>query len=441
MRGHPGDFDRWAQSGLTGWSWADVLPVFRAQEDWQGPPDPLRGKGGAVTVGFNDYADPITSAFLEAGDQAGHGLTDDYNGATQEGFGRWQSSIRGGRRCSAVGAWIAPARRRETLTLWLNTHVTRIEIASGRATGVICHRGADLVRVRAVREVLLCGGVINSPQLLMLSGIGDAAALAPLDIGITADLPGVGRNLRDHISAAVSYQRSAPGPLHAAMRADRILPALGNALLRGKGIATALPAAGMAFLRSEEAGALPDVQLFCIAAPMSAGPWAPGLRAPYQDGYAIRVALLRPESTGTVSLTSADPFTAPRIVQNFLATDQDRRVLRAGLRLARHTGAQAALRGFAGRELFPGSDRAEDLDLHIRRTGVSVHHPLGTCRMGVAGDPGAVVDAQLRVFGIEGLRVVDASVMPDMIGGNINAAVMMLAGRAADMILADQAAA
>jgi 4-pyridoxate dehydrogenase len=276
--------------------------------------------------------------------------------------------------------------------------------------------------------------VINTPQLLMLSGIGDPAELKAVGIDARVALPGVGKNLQDHISAPIAYARKEPGPLHRAMRLDRIARKLATAYFLGKGIATDLPAGAMAFLCTPYAASLPDVQLIFISAPMTAGPYLAPFKAGYQDGYAIRAALLRPESRGFVRLTSADPRDPPAIVQNFLSTGRDWEVLRAGLRIAEEVGAQAPLRPFAGQRLAPRSVSDADLNAHVVATGITVHHPLGTCKMGVAGDPTAVVDSRLNVLGAQALRVVDASVMPDLVGGNINAPVIMIAERASDIV-------
>ncbi len=266
----------------------------------------------------------------------------------------------------------------------------------------------------------------------MLSGIGDPEALGAHGIACRVALPGVGRNLQDHISVAVGYRRREPGPFRAAMRADRIVPSLARAYFFGTGIANDLPGGVMAFLKSGMGGDLPDVQLLFNAAPLAANPWFPPFVPVFEDGFACRAVLLRPESRGEVSLASADPRAALRIRQNFLATDKDWAVLRAGLRMVREIGRQAPLARYTDAELAPGSDDA--IDAHIRATAITVHHPLGTCRMGAASDPASVVDPELKVLGVEGLRVVDASVMPDLVGGNINAPVIMIAEKAADMI-------
>ena len=434
VRGHRGDYDRWAQADLPQWSYDRVLPYFRRQESWEGGADRWRGSDGPLTTRFGRYADPLNDAFVVAGASAGHPFTDDYNGERQEGFGRLQSTIRDGRRCSAALAYLRPALGRPSLRLLVDTLAMRIVLEGSRAVGVEYVRGGERCTAFATREVLLCGGVINSPQLLMLSGIGAPDELRQVGIDARVPLAGVGKNLQDHMSAPIAYQRREPGPLHRAMRVDRIAMALGSAYFLGKGIATDLPAGAMAFLRSRHAGALPDVQFIFVSAPMTAAPYLAPFRPPYVDGFSIRAALLRPQSRGHVRLRSSDPSEAPMIVQNFLATTQDRQVLREGLRMADEVGRQGALRPFIERRLAPNGFADADLDAYVAETGITVHHPVGTCRMGTGGDTDAVVDGDLCVLGTEGLRVVDASVMPDLIGGNINAPVIMIAEKAADLI-------
>jgi choline dehydrogenase/4-pyridoxate dehydrogenase len=328
------------------------------------------------------------------------------------------------------------ARRGGQLRVEVRALATRVLFEGPRAVGIEYLKNGRRIIARAEREVILAGGVVNSPQLLMLSGIGDPEMLAAHDISIRISLRGVGRNLQDHISAAVAYRRREPGPLHARMRADRLLPDLARAWLRGTGIASEFMAPVMAFLRSEPGAVLPNIQFLIVAAPMTAGPYLAPFVPPYADGFAIRVAVLRPESRGYLTLASADPRTPPRIAQNFLAAERDRLTLKAGLRMAQAVGQQVALRPFVAAEVAPGPEDWSDaaLDAHIAATGISVHHPLGTCRMGSDAGEGAVVDGEFRVHGVEGLRVVDASVMPDMVGGNINAPVIMIAEKAADLI-------
>jgi 4-pyridoxate dehydrogenase len=432
VRGHRGDYDRWAAAGLREWSYAHVLPYFRRQEAWEAGASYFRGGDGPLGVRATRFADPLIDAFAAAGVSAGFPATADYNGARQEGFARVQMTVRDGRRCSAAAAYLRPALARRNLTVVTGVLATRIMMEGTRATGIEYRHGRQRMSVRAEREVILAGGVINSPQLLMLSGIGDPAELAAHGIAVRVPLPGVGKNLQDHISAGPAWQRRGRGPFHAAMRIDRILRALARARRRGEGIAADLPGGIMAFLKSRNAVDLPDVQFLFNAAPMTAHPYLAPFRRPYADGFACRAVLLRPESRGEVRLASADPAAAPRIRQNFLITDKDRKTLRDGVRMARAVAAQPALRAFIEHELAPGSDTDADIDALIRATGITAHHPAGTCRMGT--DPLAVVDPTLRLRGAENLRVVDASVMPDLVGGNINAPVIMIAEKAADFI-------
>jgi 4-pyridoxate dehydrogenase len=436
VRGHRGDYDRWAAAGLPHWSYAHVLPYFRRQESWEGGGDEYRGGDGPLTTTWSRYGDPLIEAYAAAGQAAGHPTTDDYNGARQEGFGRWQATIRKGRRCSAADAYLRPALARPNLTIETDALVSRVTFAGQRATGVEYFRNGTLCTARADREVILAGGVVNSPHLLMLSGIGHPDALRAHGIEVRVPSRGVGRNLQDHISAGVLWARSEPGPLHAKMRLDRITVDLARTYFFGTGISNSLPGGFMAFLRSHEAGALPDIQLLFAAAPQVARPYLPPFTRPYADSFGCRAVVLRPESRGRLELASADPRQPPRIYQNFLATERDWAALRAGLRIVREIAAQPPLRRFIASEIAPGPENWSDatLDAHIRATGISVHHPLGTCRMGPSGDEAAVVDPELRVFGTECLRVVDASVMPDLVGGNINAPVIMIAEKAADLI-------
>jgi 4-pyridoxate dehydrogenase len=445
VRGHRGDYQRWAAAGLDAWSYAHVLPYFRRQESWEGGAGPYRGGDGPLTVRQSRYADPLVEAYMAAGSAAGHKPTEDYNGAQQEGFGRSQMTIRDGRRCSAAVAYLRPALARPNLEIIVAAQATRVLFDGRRAVAVEYLKRGERRNARAGREVILSGGVINSPQLLMLSGIGDPEALQAHRIAVTAPLTGVGQNLQDHVSAGVTYARRQPGPLHAKMRADRIAVELAKTYFRGRGIASDLPGGLMAFLKSDVRRApeaelpearLPDVQLLFNAAPMAASPYFPPLVPAYADSFACRAVLLRPQSRGRVELAAADPRVPPRIQQNFLATEQDWATLRAGLRIVRDIGERAALAPFAAAETAPGPRCRSDaeIDAHIRANAITVHHPLGTCRMGRESDPAAVVDPELKVLGVDGLRVVDASVMPDLVGGNINAVVIMIAEKAADLI-------
>jgi choline dehydrogenase/4-pyridoxate dehydrogenase len=303
-------------------------------------------------------------------------------------------------------------------------YATRVLFAGTRATGVEYVRGGIKRSASAEREVIVAGGVINSPQLLMLSGVGDPDALRKHGIAVRVPCKRVGENLQDHVMAPVVFLRKEPGPLHRQMRLDRIGLELAKCYFLGKGIATDVPGPLVAFLKSDPSAPIPDVQLLFQGAPLTAAPY---LTRPYVDAFTCLAVLLRPQSRGRVELASGDPGKAPRIRQNFLARDADWDTLRKGLRLAQDVARRAPLAGFIKAELKPAN---ADLDAHIRESSITVHHPLGTCAMG------EVVDEEMRVAGAEGLRVVDASVMPDLVGGNIHAAVLMIAEKAADAIRA-----
>ena len=440
VRGHREDYERWAAAGLTDWCFERVLPYFKAQESWEGGEDAFRGGDGPLATRRSRYPDELVDAFIAAGRAANHPFTDDYNGAQQEGFAILQNTIRNGRRCSAADAYLRPALRRPNLTVRTHAHVTRIDFDARRAAGVTYVRRGKTWAVRAAREVLLSGGVINSPQVLMLSGIGDPCELESHGIPVRVPAPGVGKNLQDHVIGLVQYRRKTPGPFRRQMRIDRIARAVIQAYCFGTGFASDLPSGYVAFLKSDPSLASPDVQLLSNIVPFDAEPYCSPFRRPFQDAFSILPVLLRPDSRGVVSLRAADPLAAPRIEQNFLSTDHDRRLLRQAVRLALEIGCQAPLQPYIDHEMDPGPDCRSDaqLDDHIRRAGLTSHHPIGTCKMGLDNDASSVVDQQLRVRGVEGLRVVDAAVMPDLIAGNINAPVMMIAAKAADAIIDSQ---
>jgi 4-pyridoxate dehydrogenase len=436
VRGHRGDYDRWADHGLPEWSYAHVLPYFRRAETWAKGGDDYRGDTGPLGVSSPRFPDPLLDAFLEAGAGLGHPATPDYNGRQQEGFSRGQSTIRDGRRCSAAVAYLRPALARPNLRVETGAVAAQVLIEGERAVGIRYRQNDAMQELRAEREVILAGGAINSPQLLMLSGIGDPAQLKAHGIAVKAPLPGVGQNLQDHISAGVDWLRKEPGPLHRALRLDRIAPELARAHFFGTGLAASVPNNVMAFLKSDASANMPDMQLLFRVAPMDAGPYLAPFKPPYPDGFGCRPTPLRPESRGAIRLASADPFVAPRIEIDFLATDHDLRMVRAGIRMTREIFNHPAVRAFASVEIAPGPDKTSDADLdaYARATATTVYHPLGTCKMGREADATAVVDPQLRVRGVAGLRVVDASVMPDLVGGNINAPVIMIAEKASDLI-------
>jgi 4-pyridoxate dehydrogenase len=343
-------------------------------------------------------------------------------------------TIANGRRCSTASAYLRPAMRRKNVKVLTGALATRILLKDGRATGIAYIGGGETHEVLARREVLLAGGVINTPQLLMMSGIGDSGDLAAHGIETKVDRPQVGKNLQDHVSVILMYRRKQPGPFLKMMRADRIGLDFVKTYFTGKGFSGDVPGGVVAFLKSDESRPLPDVQLLFTAAPLAAWPYMSPFKAPFADGFATRIVAVQPESRGSVKLASNDPLAAPMIYQNFLSSPRDWQSLRAGFRIARNLAAQPSMAPFVSAEFFPGPkcESDDEIDEHIRKTSITVHHPGGTCRMGV--DAGSVVDPELRVRGVAGLRVVDASVMPDLICGNINAAVIMIAEKASDLI-------
>ncbi len=436
VRGSPADFDRWAAGGLPQWDFAHVQPYFKRMERWERGADALRGADGPLAVQGCRYEDPLNDAFLEAAREAGHPLTDDYNGRQAEGFGQLQVTIAGGRRMSAARAYLRPAIARGNVEVRVHAHATRVRFDGDVARGVEYRYRGAVRAVNAAREVILAGGVINTPQLLMLSGVGDPNQLAQHGIAVQAALPGVGANLQDHVSVILMYARKEQSPFQRGMRADRIAASLVNAYAFGRGFAADIPGGTVGFLKSEPQLASADMQMILTTASLPAWPWFPLLRKPFADSFACRTVMLHPRSRGEVRLASSDPLAAPRIDQHFLADPHDWRVMRQAIRTVRDIVGRPALARFVARETLPGSDVASDaaLDDFIRRTAITVHHPAGTCRMGVASDPLAVTDDEGRVFGTRNLRVVDASLMPDLTSGNINAPVIMIAEKIADRV-------
>ncbi|KPQ05130.1 MAG: choline dehydrogenase [Rhodobacteraceae bacterium HLUCCA12] len=436
VRGHAHDFDRWASYGLPSLGYENALRYFRRQETWEDGASEFRGGAGPLSTIRATYADPLAEAFLEAADATGMPWTDDYNGAQQEGFSVLQSTIRNGWRCSAADAYLRPALGRPNLTVTTNSVVTSVEFSGDRAVSVAWQRSGRRHRAHAENRIILCAGAINTPQILMLSGIGDSEVLSHHGIETRVHLPGVGRNLQDHASVAVEFARKGRGPFVENMRMDRLVAGLTTAYMAGRGFGTDLPSGWTAFLRTPLAGSMPDIQLIFRAVPLSANPWFPGVRKPFLDGFAIRAVLLRPKSRGHVALRSADPFDKVRIVQNLLHAPGDRAVLREGLRMIPQFAGHKVLEGFIDRQLAPGPGQWSDqgLDAHILGTVSTAHHPAGTCRMGLGGDGCDVSAPDFSVYGTQRLSVVDASVFPDLVGGNINAAVIMLAEMASDFL-------
>jgi choline dehydrogenase-like flavoprotein len=435
VRGHRGDYDRWAQNGCRGWSYAEVLPYFKRCESWEKGENAWRGGDGPLSVIGTRNRDPLFDGWLDAAREADWPFTDDYNGKEQEGFGLAQWTIKNGRRGSASVAFLRPAMRRPNLTVETSALATRVLLEGSRATGVEYARGGRLEQAFASREVLLAGGVFNTPQLLMLSGIGPADHLREMGIAPRVSLSGVGENLQDHLSVDVHHARRSRGPFHAEMRMDRTAINMARAYLFGTGPGTVLPSRLHAFLKTRRELPVPDIQFLFRGAPAKAHPWFPGITPPYEDSFGLRPVMLHPESRGAVRLHSADPTAPARIMQNFLASERDVRTIREGVKLGRDIASRKGIEPFRGRETAPGPECRTDaeIDAFVRRTAITAHHPCATCAMG-SGE-GAVLDPALRVRGVEGLRVVDASAMPDLVSGNINACVLMIAEKAADLVL------
>jgi choline dehydrogenase len=435
IRGHARDYDQWAQTGLRGWSYADVLPYFKRSETLEGGGDPYHGDDGPLHVSRASSPSPVYSGFIQAGAQAGHKLTDDFNGFQQEGFGPYQLTIRDGRRWSASAAYLRPILgRRPNLTAVIEARTTQIVIENGRAVGVdyVQGRAGEQHTAYADAEVLLCAGAVQSPQILQLSGVGDPQDLKAVGMPVIHPLPGVGKNLQDHLDVTLSWETpNIPTAFRSATGLNKLLTGL-NYAFRGKGPGRRNFLEAGAFLKSRPDLDRPDLQLHCVLAIMREH----GKRVVKKDGFTIHVCQLHPESRGAVGLRSADPLDDPKISANYLSTDEDRRSLREGARMVRELAGRPALKSIRGDELFPGAAVQSDaeLDAWIRAAAETIYHPVGTCRMGVYGDDLAVVDDQLKVFGLEGLRVVDASVMPTLVGGNTNAPTIMIAEKAADLI-------
>ena len=430
-RGHPRDYDEWAAVTTPAWSYAAVLPYFLRSEDHHGRGEQgFHGHGGPLSVEDLKFRNPLTAVFVEAGVATGLPRNDDFNGSRQEGVGFYHVTQRNGRRCSAATAYLAPARRRRNLTIRTDCLATRVLFSGTKARGVEFTHTGKLEQVQAAREVLLCAGAIGSPQLLLLSGVGPAAELEALGITVKAASGEVGRNLQDHLDFCTLNQ--CPVPItYDFTRAQAFAVGLRYFLTRsGPGVSNVAEAGAFArtHLASDER---PDVQLHFVPAQLDEH----GRNRLPGHGFTVHACVLRPASRGALTLRSALPTDPPRIQPRYLSEPRDLEVLLEGMRVSRAIIAAAAFARFRGRELFPGEGltAVAELEAIVRRKAETIYHPAGTCRMG--RDPGAVVDSELRVCGVECLRVADASVMPRLIGGNTNAPTLMIAEKAADLVL------
>lgn len=434
IRGQREDFDHWRQLGNRGWGWEDVRPYFMRAEDQERGPDSWHGVGGPLAVSDLKQTHELCEAYINACDELGIPRNADFNGAQQEGAGYFQLTNRRGFRCSAAVAYLRPAERRPNLHVVTNAFVSRLTFEDRRATGVTFRRRGTEHTVAARREIILAAGAIGSPQILQLSGVGPAGAIQRHGIAMVHDLPGVGANLQDHFQARAVYRCTKPITLNDRVRSpwQKILMGLEWALFR-TGPLTIGAGQGAIFARTRPELATPDVQFHIIL--FSAD--KPGENLHRHSGFTASVCQLRPESRGAIMIKSSDPREHPAIHANYLATEGDRRCIVDGLKLARSLAATKPLAPYIEAETEPGPAATSDQDLldYARARGGTIFHPTSTCMMGPESNPHAVVDAALRVHGLGGLRVADASIMPTVVSGNTNAGCIMIGEKAADHIL------
>jgi choline dehydrogenase len=432
VRGCAGDFEEWQELGASGWSYQDVLPYFKRGEDCVYGGDAYRGdQGGLTTCNGNNMKNPLYRAFIKAGEQAGYGYTEDYNGYRQEGFGRMDMTVRDGVRCSTAMAYLKPAMNRPNLDIQTHALTTRVIMDGKTAVGVEYRQGGKTLKVRARKEVILSASSFNSPKLLMLSGIGPADHLKEHGIEVVHDLPGVGQNLQDHLEVWVQQEctqkitlNSWLGPLAKAWIGA-------NWLFLKRGLGTSNQFESNGYIRSRAGMKYPDIQFHFLAGAIAYD----GSSAFKGHGFQVHLGANKPKSRGWVKLKSSDPEAPPEIVFNYFAEEEDREAFRAGLRWTREIFAQPALDEYRGKEVSPGPDvqTDEQIDQWLAETAETAYHPAGSCRMGT--DAMAVVDPECRVHGVRNLRVVDSSIMPTVTNGNLNAPTIMIGEKAADHIL------
>lgn len=434
IRGHARDYDGWQQRGARGWAYADVLPYFKRMESYDAGADDYRGDSGPLAIARAKPSEPIAQAFLEAGRQAGYPQTDDVCGRQQEGFGVFDRTVHRGERWSTARAYLEPAMGRPNLTVRTGVHVCRLVLADGQATGVVLRRdGGAEEAVQATREVILSAGVVGTPQILMLSGIGPAAHLREMGIPVVLDRPGVGANLNEHPDFVLKFRCTQPVSLLPKVRGLRKYMAGLQWLLTRGGICASNHFDAVACIRSAAGIDYPDLQLCISPIAVDDAGWTP---LP-EHSFQIHLGLMRAHSRGSITLRSPDPTDPPRILVNYLDDPRDREAMRNGIRLVRELVAQPAFTPFRGDEIFPGAHRQSDADLDAAlRAGINTQwHLTCTARMGSDTDPMAVVDPDGRLYGMRGLRIVDASIMPEVVNNNTNLTTIMIAEKLSDAIL------
>ncbi len=434
VRGHPCDFEEWEQAGGLGWGYRSCLPYFRRAETWKAGADDYRGGGGPLgTCNGNEMKNPLYRAFIEAGQQAGYLPTDDYNGFQQEGFGAMHMTVKGGMRCSAAAAYLKPALGRPTLEVASNALTRRVVFEGLKAVGVDYEAGGRSETVRAEREVILCAGSIGSPMLLQLSGIGPGQVLRDAGVAVVHELPGVGENLQDHLEVYFQFRCTQPITLNGQLDLFHKFLIGSRWFFFKSGLGATNHFESCAFIRSNAGVKWPDIQYHFLPAAMRYD----GQSAFDGHGFQLHVGPNKPKSRGWVRIASNDPRAKPKILFNYLAHEDDRANFRACLRLSREIIAQPAMDPYRGEEIQPGVsvESDEEMDAWIRQNAESAYHPSCTCKIGAENDPLAVLDPGCRVRGVEALRVVDSSVFPTITNGNLNAPTIMVAEKAADIIL------
>ncbi|MFC3053601.1 GMC family oxidoreductase [Kordiimonas pumila] len=439
VRGNSRDYDEWAQMGCTGWSFDELLPYFKKSEGSDRENDAFHNSDGPLKTSQHTSASPLNIAFLKAAKEMGLPYTDDFNGPTQEGVGWYDQTIKKGRRQSAAKAYIHPAANRKNLTVITGAHVQRMLLQGRKVTGVEVFRNNQTETWQAGREIILCGGAVNSPQVLQLSGIGDPVDIQNVGLPVLHELPGVGKNLQDHLDLTLYAHLNAPLSVIKYNAPLKAFTELAKWFMKKPGVISDCITPVGGFLKTDKALERPDIQLHIMLA-MANKPH--GLSRPKEHGFGIHICQLRPHSRGTISLNSCDPRAPARIDPNYLSAPEDINVMRRGAKMVRALMRQNSLNAIIEKEKSPWDEIAPDDDSAvneaIRAQAETIYHPVGTCSMGPAHSKSSVVDPNLKVIGIEGLRIADASVMPRLIGGNTNASTIMIAEKCADMIKAGQ---